>query len=307
MRFSLPFRRIFFSVLLSVLLLALEAPSQELRLEPGHIINITVLGYPELSQSVVVRQDGTVDYPLLANIPVFGMTQTEFSDMLYPLLTRYVERPRLFVFVSEHKMLTLRIQGQVNQPGIYSAPGPMDIQGALSLAGGPTEMADLEHIGIIRRLGDLERELTIDLRDFLEGDAPLTSLPMMEDGDVVLVRTMDIRSYVRVMGAVRLPGNYIALKGSNIIDMINQAGGVSPLGNLNDVVFVSRRDGKYRVEEYHLRAMIEAGEDVLIPEVQSGDVIVVSEYAEWKQLSFWARTVRDLVMLVSSAIILSRL
>ena len=195
----------------------------------------------------------------------------------------------------------------MNQPGIYSAPGPMDIQGALSLAGGPTEMADLEHIGIIRRLGDLERELTIDLRDFLEGDAPLTSLPMMEDGDVVLVRTMDIRSYVRVMGAVRLPGNYIALKGSNIIDMINQAGGVSPLGNLNDVVFVSRRDGKYRVEEYHLRAMIEAGEDVLIPEVQSGDVIVVSEYAEWKQLSFWARTVRDLVMLVSSAIILSRL
>ena len=87
-------KRICISIIyISIIVLFVFFPgslSAEQLIAPGNVLNITVPGYPELSKSVVVRQDGMTDYPMLANIPIDGMTTSELKELLLTLLTRYV-------------------------------------------------------------------------------------------------------------------------------------------------------------------------------------------------------------------------
>jgi protein involved in polysaccharide export with SLBB domain len=273
---------------------------------PGNVISITVLGYPELSKSATVRQDGTTDYPLLYNIPIDGMTVQDLREFLMPILTRYVERPHLFVNISEFLQLQVTIQGQVVRPGNYTVQGPIDIQGLLASAGGPTTQADLSRISILRRAGDHQREIAVNLFAFLRGKTT-EPLPLIENGDIIFVPTLVNESMVRVMGAITDPGAYMPLKDENVADMIYMAGGPTARGNLNDVTLVRYQDGKYSSEALKIKSLIERGRTDLIPAVHSGDVIFVKEFNEWKQVSFWVAILRDATLILSSIVVLYRI
>lgn len=301
-------KKIFLFALIPILTLtAMKAHSEEERIGAGNVINITVLGYPELSQSVVVRQDGTVEYPLLANIPIFGMTQSNLSELLYPILTRYVERPRLFIYIAEYKMVQFRAQGEVKNPGVHTVQGPLDIQGALSVAGGATDAADLRNISIIRKGKDLETETPVDLYQYFDRDRLRASTPEIENGDIIIVPTRSINSYVRVMGAVNSPGTYLPMRGENIADIIFQAGGTSRTGNLNKVFHISHRENRYKSRRIKLDKLIKQGAEAQIPLALPGDIVVVREYSQWQRFDYWVSIMRDAALLASTAVILSRL
>ena len=284
-----------------------EAGSIEQYIAVGNVVNITVLGYPELSKTVVIRQDGTTDYPMLANIPVDGLTLSELRELLMPLLTRYVERPRLFINISEYFMLHVRVQGEVQNPGPYMVQGPIDLQGVLSIAGGTTLMANLSDIQIIRRDKKGKQTIFVDLNESLKDDRA-ASLPEIENEDIIIVPLLTTKSYVRVFGAVRSPGSYLPVdKEASVVDMINLAGGVLPDGNMNSVYYLSSDKSEYMPELLKIKKLYASGQIDAIPLVKAGDIIIVHEYNQWQRFSWWVQIIRDTAVVVSSAVILSRL
>ena len=282
------------------------AQAAEGTIQPGNMLNITVLGYPELSKTVQVREDGTTEYPLLYNIPVDGMTVGELREMLLPILTRFVERPSVFINLSEYLQFQVTVQGQVFQPGPHIVQGPIDLQGVLAEAGGPTTSADLSRIAILRREGEKRREIPVDLYLFLR-DRDRAPLPQVQSDDIIYVPTLLSASTVRVMGAVVDPGSYLAVKGENIADMIYMAGGPTERGNMNQIVHITNRDGSYHTEVVKLRHLIDSGRNDLIPAAQAGDVLFVKPRSQWSQMNWWLELLRDAAMLASTLVLLNRI
>ena len=295
---------------LILLILALtrisEVNGAELQVKPGNIVHITVLGYPELSKSVLVRQDGSTDYPLLANVPIGGMTVHQLQEVLQPILVRFVERPKLFINIAEHVQFDITIEGQVLRPGPYTVKGPINLQGVLSVAGGTTKLADLRKIIISRRDYESQRQIVVDLHNFLQ-DAEGEALPEIQDRDIIFVPLMSSTSTVRVMGAVNSPGTYNPIKDNNIADMIYTAGGPSSNGNMRRVIYISFLEGKHKTEILNIIELINSGKNDKIPLVCPGDIIVVKENNWWQERSWWVNLVRDIALVLSSIVLISRL
>jgi len=273
-------------------------------IEPGNIVHITVLGYPELSKAVLVRQDGSTDYPLLADVPIDGMTIHQLQDVLYPIVARFVERPKLFINIADQTQIKVTIEGQVMKAGTYIIEGSSSLQGALAFAGGATSMADLRNVSIVRR--DHAKELNVDLHHYFLNRESVT-LPEIRDGDIIFVPTISSKTTVRVLGAVRNPGTYVPVKDEDIADLISMAGGPLTNGNMNHVVHIKIVDGKSKTDIIELRNLLNEGHPDLIPLVSPGDVIVVAEYNPWQQPSWWIRTLLNVTMILSSLVILTTL
>ena len=298
----------FFSILIFIIIGFMNVQGAELQIKPGNIVHITVLGYPELSKSVLVRQDGSTDYPLLANVPIDGMTVHQLQEALQPILVRFVERPKLFINVAEHIQFDITIEGQVTRPGPYTVKGPINLQGVLSVAGGTTQLADLRNVTISRRDFDAHRDIVVNLNQFFV-DPENSALPEIQDGDIIFVPIISSASSVRVMGAVQSPGTYNPFKDNNIADMIYLAGGPSHVGDMSQVIFITLNGGKHKTETIDLETLINNGETNQIPLVNPGDIIVVreKEYSWWHDRSWWVNLVRDIALVLSSVVIISRL
>lgn len=293
--------------IVAVLALLQLGNAQEQEIIPGNRVNITVLGYPELSKSVLVNRDGTTDYPLLANVPIDGMSISDLKEILMPILTRQIERPRLFINISEYVIMHVRVLGAVQSPGVHSAVAPIDLQGALSLAGGATDEADLRTIKIVRKEGDLNTTINIDLPGSMLSDSAQAGIVEIMDGDLVVVPMLGRNSYVRVLGAVHSPGPYIPMPGENVLDIINRAGGADKDRSLRRVMFFHRQDGRTTSIRLDIRGLIRKGREAEIPIVEPGDVVVVEEYNEYASFAYWAMFMRDISYFLTAIILINRL
>ncbi len=56
-------------LLLYVNTLSIGAPAY---IRPGNQLKITVSGHPEFTQEVIILEDGSCEYPLLAGVPLEG-------------------------------------------------------------------------------------------------------------------------------------------------------------------------------------------------------------------------------------------
>ncbi len=292
------------AVPLLVLLGITASLGAENRIVPGQTISITVLGSPELSQTVLVKEDGTTEYPLLAGVPLDGMTATEVRDLLLPILSRFVDRPRVFVTVSDIIPVPFRVQGQVRRAGSYLSQGPIDLQAALTMAGGPTELADLRHVVILR--GNKTNTKSIEVNLFAALDS--MNVPMIERNDLIVVTAVNSQSYVRVMGAVRAPGNYLSTHGMDVIDMIMMAGGASKEADLKRVRFIHRTpDGSYTINQLNLKKLVSATVHRDIPLVGPGDMIFIEERPWWSRGREVWPWVQSITSIVSLFVILQRI
>ncbi len=299
-----------FSLLLILLLIVgcvSFVHSAENVIQVGHVINITVLEHAELSRSVLVREDGTTDYPLLSNIPLDGMTVSELSRYLRPLLTKFVEGQQFFINISEYRMLNVKVLGQVVKPGPLFVKGPIGLQGIIAEAGGPREAADLKKVTIIRRGPDKKVDrIVVDMYDFFASSSDET-LPEIFNNDMIIVPMLNNQSFVRVIGEVRSPGKFIPELDENIADLVYRAGGKQREGNMNDVKHIYKNNGRYELRKVKLKKLIHSGRTDEIPLVSPGDIIVVGELPFYKDVHFMSQFMRDIALLISSYVILRRL
>lgn len=144
------------------------------RLGIGDRIRIDVFGESDLSMDATVDQSGTVNYPLLGNVPAQRRTAGELARAIREgLAAGYLVNPDVRVTVVQYRAFYLT--GEVRRPGAYPYVVGLTVEKALALGGGMTDLASTRKIFILREATVSGKRVRVGL------DAPV--LP----GDTLLV------------------------------------------------------------------------------------------------------------------------
>ncbi len=174
-------------------------------IRPGDTIGVSVFNAPDLSRDVRVSTDGTVNLPLLGELPVANLSEAEAAHRIDGafLERRVLLRPQTSVLIREFATRGVTIVGEVVHPDIYPVAGPRSLVDVLALAGGLTPRAD-PHITIKHANGTID-EATIPLPED-NGAATLRNDIPVFAGDRIAVQRAGI---VYVLGEVTRPGGYV--------------------------------------------------------------------------------------------------
>lgn len=276
------------------------------RIQPGHTINITVSGHPELSASRVIRQDGTIEYPLLVGIPLTGLRAEDVRELLLPILIRFSTEPEVFVIVSEDRIIQFEVKGEVARPDRYFEVAPIDLQQAITIAGGMLIDANMRNVQLFRASGDRRERQEIDILALYRSDS-LQFAPLLENNDIVVVLRQNANHFVRVVGAVRNPGTFIPNPYSTVIDIIDMAGGLESHADDEKIILIERRNGSSSHRLLDLRNVFKEDRDADIPIVMPGDVIVVETKEFWRRWDWWIETIRDATFVITFYFLITRI
>ena len=252
-----------------------ELFGQSQRIEKGDILEIHVYGYEEFSRTVMVEPDGTIDFPLVSNIPVQGLSLDELREILRSQAAKLLgERPIITVRFSLTMNVGVTVLGQVAIPGEYLVAKRATVQGAITRAGGTTPRAQLENVKLIRKTDGETETIAIDLNAFfIQGDPTL--LPSLEDGDVIVVPGLPGSHDVKVLGEVQDPGTYQIFTGANLFDALYLAGGPTEDAALNRTRLVTPFRNSSREVKIDIDKLLQSEQVKNIPEVRPGDIIYI--------------------------------
>lgn len=272
----------------------------------GDIISITVANHPEFTRNVEVLQDGTTEYPLLAGIPIEGLTANEVKDLLRPVLIRYDLELEIFINISRERVLKLQVFGEIRNPHEFDIVGELNLQQVLVMAGGPTELGDISRIKIFRIEEGNRSELEINLYDYFRLDS-LVIPPEVHDGDIIVIPRMDPKYSVKIIGSVGNPGMYIPYQDENVLDLIEKAGGFTEEADQKRVICMLRRNGKTEKKVVNVRKAINKNRYDILPLMQPDDIIIVRDVREITDFWYWVRNLRELLWLITASYTVARL
>lgn len=260
----------------SLTAVAQEVRPDEYTVGPKDLLDIRVFEIPELNLERRVSDFGTIDLPLLGEIPVGGLTTSGVRARLESMLTaKYVNRANVSVTVKEFANKPVSIVGAVRNPGSLNVSGRWFLLQAISAAGGLTETAGRK-IHILRRAENgLSDVLEINADDLFGGTSTQWNIPLVP-GDVVniqprrLVRLFCLGE-VKQAGAMEFDGD----DRISLLSVIAKAGGLTD--RASNKIRIKRRaaGGKDSEMIVDFRRVV-AGKD-LDPVLQADDVVVVKE------------------------------
>ena len=253
--------------------------------------------YAETNVIRVLHPDGTVT---TFNLPAFAEGKGGQPPILNPGDAIFVPGKQETNEPSWLKIAPTRavqMIGAVNRPGRVEWSDEMSILDLVSQAGGPTAVGDVANIQILTHDGPNAKSIRFNLEKFIAEGGPLSQLPKIHAGYVVLMPVLPISpndtkgSWARltsdvsiyIMGQVGIPGRY-AFSGSglNFLDILSAANGPTGAADIRNIRVSHRgRKGSY-VSKVDLARYFETGDDSLLPRVRPGDVIFVPDRnKEW--------------------------
>ena len=166
---------------------ATPADQLDYRLQPGDTVSISVWKEKDLETQALVRPDGGLSFPLVGDVAAAGHTLRQVRDELARRLKPYIPDPVVTVAIKEIGGDHVYVLGRVNRPGEYPFSQPIDVMQALSLAGGTTPFASLNHIEILHRDSSGEQHATrFRYADVAHG-RDLSQNVLLHSGDTVVV------------------------------------------------------------------------------------------------------------------------
>jgi polysaccharide export outer membrane protein len=249
-----------------------SAGEGQYRLGIGDKIEVSVFGHQDLGRIVEVRDDGTINLPLIGDIPVAGRGVQEIVGELTRRFGKdFLVDPQITVDVRESQSQWVTIVGEVRNPGRFALRRGMRLLDLVAEAGGITKEAGYE-IVVLRQGtggGDGDR-MTIDRDHLVRHDSHDANL-VLKQGDIVSVPEKDV-FYIR--GEVGRPGSYFIERGMTLMQALSVAGGLGPFANRKDVELLrTGDDGITRKSIVNVKA-IEDGKKPDI-EIRGNDLIIV--------------------------------
>jgi hypothetical protein len=119
---------------------------------------------------------------------------------------------------NERVKIAVNVWGQVERPGSYLVPDDTDLVTLLSLAGGPTPMANLKTVKVARFSGPSPQTQSIDLQEMI--DSPTGPPPGLLPGDTISVAKRSSTTWGSVLRTVyelALAAGTVAL----LVDRVN--------------------------------------------------------------------------------------
>ncbi len=114
------------------------------------VLRVNVWKEPEVSQTVVVRTDGSISLPLINEVKVAGMTPMQIQILVAAKLKSFLNSPQVTVTVTEIHSKRAFITGEVARPGGYSLNTETTVLQLIAQAGGFTVFAKRDGIVVLR-------------------------------------------------------------------------------------------------------------------------------------------------------------
>lgn len=162
------------------------------RINPGDELEILVWGDERLQRTVRVLPDGTFAFPLVGQVVAAGRLPAELEKAISTGLQPQYRGPvpQVTVSVKNPSGYQFSVIGRVRSPGTFTPGRYVSALEALSIAGGPTEFAQIGDINIIRKSSGQLYTVEVRLTDILRGESGRLSWadnPLLQSGDTLVV------------------------------------------------------------------------------------------------------------------------
>ncbi|CCW18739.1 GumB [Sphingobium indicum BiD32] len=186
------------------------------RLSPDDVLRIQVYHEPGLSlEDAQISAAGTVRMPLIGDVPVAGLSSGDAADLIATRLgQRYLVSPQVTIFVKKAVGRRITVDGEVREPGLFPFDGRLTLSQAVMLAKGPTRLASLTQIVIVRQIDGQRQAAMFDLAAIRRGKA---ADPEILPGDTIIVGLSRAKAILggTLLAAPALAAGFIALDGKN--------------------------------------------------------------------------------------------
>ena len=169
---------------------ASEAAGDAYRIGPRDVLDIAVFDVPELSATVIVSDNGSIQLPLLGETPAAGKTPRELQeDLTTRLGVDYLQNPQVTVSMKEFNSRSVILTGAVRTPGVYPLKGTTSLLELIAAAGGFADGSD-STVLVLRKSGGKQQAAKFDVSTIEEGRA---KDPTMQAGDKIVAGTSMIK------------------------------------------------------------------------------------------------------------------
>lgn len=259
------FKRISALFLMAFTLLGVAHGAGTGLLGPGDTIKVNVYNHPDLATEAQVSEEGSINFPLIGEVKVSGLSKSQAEDRIARALDRgnYIPNPEVNILVTEVRSQQVSVLGEVQKPGKYVIRNGNSLTDLLAEAGGVTEKGS-DVVMLLRRQesGELKR-YRIDLNSMFS-DTGQPKDPQLAANDILYVPAAPV---FYIYGEVRKPGAYPLEPGLTVQQALSVGGGLTVRGTERGLR-INRHDAKGEVQT--LRAD-------LTSRVKAGDVVYVKE------------------------------
>ena len=148
-------------------------------LRSGDLLKIRVYRDSELSGQYLIDAQGNVQMPGVGVIKAAGLDPTQITErMIEAFRARGFRTPEIAI----QPLIRVSVLGEVRAPSLYPVEPGVSLIQLLTLAGGPTDRADLRKAQVIRE----NHVFTVDLESALAGSA--AGRVTLYSNDVVYLR-----------------------------------------------------------------------------------------------------------------------
>ena len=150
----------------------------------------------ERIQTYKVDSEGQIDFPVLGNIKIAGMSREQATTMLKEKLSDYIKNPIVDIETVNYRITVL---GEVMRPGTYNATNEkITLMEALALAGDLTIYGEREDVLVIQNYDGKKTYTRVNLKSKELFDSPVYYL---SQNDVVYVEPNKTRAKNSSIGA----------------------------------------------------------------------------------------------------------
>lgn len=177
----------------------------------------------------------------------------------------------IYVPFIDFQQATVRVEGLLNDPGIYQLLDNETIEQFLLRVDAMNRRADLKNAFVRRQSADSDGVENIDIFPYLSGSGNGHAELYLRDGDVIFIPKRS--EEVFVVGAVQKPGSYPFYPNYRAIDYVGLAGSTERAANLTSIKVV-REGGRKVLKGGDLLAR--PGDTIVIPEKKTFGVREIS-------------------------------
>jgi len=259
-------RKLVFALFLSFSSMAFAVESV---LDDGDMVRVSVYGNPDLMTEAKVSASGILNFPLIGEIKVGGLSAPETEQLIATRLVSegFLKQAQVNVIVLQSSGQQVSILGQVMKPGKYSIEsGAKSLFDFIALSGGVSAKGS-SVVTILRMAEKPPKRFSVDIDQlFLESsvDVVKRSNIKMIAGDIIYVPEAPV---FYVFGEANRPGVYRYKPGMTVAQSISAGGGVSARGTVRGIEIDRRNDeGKLVKLSASLSSEILADDIVIIQE-----------------------------------------
>ncbi|MDX3900158.1 MAG: polysaccharide biosynthesis/export family protein [Sphingobium sp.] len=181
---------------------------------PDDIVKVEVYREPGLSlEEATVSAAGNLRMALIGDVPVAGLSTSEAADVIAGRLgERYLVSPQVTVFIKKAVSRRITVDGEVREPGLFPIDGRITLMQAVAMAKGPTRLASLGEIVVVRTANGQRLAAMFNLNAIRAGKA---DDPEILPGDSIIVGLSRAKAILAgaLLAAPALTTGFIALDG----------------------------------------------------------------------------------------------